>query len=138
MSRQLTMAFLLSATLLVLIACASTPPAQEQQASYIVQGKDLTTVTNAVRSVGGEITHELGIIRAVGAELTPSQVERLRAMDGLSIHDNSTIETASLAVTGADDLNFAAKKVMWDLSNIGSSASIVRGKTPSCKASTFP
>ncbi len=95
MSRHLTMTMLLSATLLFLVACASTPPVQEQQASYIVQGKDLITVTNAVRSVGGEITHELGIIRSVGAELTPSQVERLRAMDGLTIHDNGQLEVSA-------------------------------------------
>ena len=94
-TQRLNTTILLSAALLILVACASTPPVQEQQASYIIQGKDLITVTNAVRSVGGEITHELGIIRAVGAELTPSQADRLRKIEGLRLHENHSVETAT-------------------------------------------
>ena len=37
--------------------------------TYIVQGKSTEAVEAAVRSVGGSITHELNIIRAVGALL---------------------------------------------------------------------
>ena len=36
----------------------------------IVQGSDRLTAAARVRDVGGEITHQLGIIDAVGAELT--------------------------------------------------------------------
>ena len=35
----------------------------------------------AVRAVGGEVTHELGIINAVGAGLTATQLRRLEAND---------------------------------------------------------
>ena len=94
MSKKFKMSILISAALLLLVACASTPQVQEQRESYIVQAKDLMTATNAVRSVGGEITHELGVIRAVGANLTQSQVESLRAMAGLRIHDNSSLEVS--------------------------------------------
>ena len=45
--------------------------------SLIVQGRDLATVAEAVRGVGGEITHELGIIDAVAARLTRAQRARL-------------------------------------------------------------
>jgi len=36
-------------------------------ASYIVQGESVDTAAAAVESVGGTVTHELGIINAVGA-----------------------------------------------------------------------
>jgi hypothetical protein len=49
-----------------------------QPASYIVQGKSADSVAAIVQSVGGDITHELGVIRAVGATLTPAQAEALR------------------------------------------------------------
>ncbi len=41
--------------------------------SYIVQGADTATMANAVNDVGGELTHELGIIDAIGAKLTSLQ-----------------------------------------------------------------
>lgn len=40
------------------------------KATYIIQGPSLIGVKSAVAAVGGEITHELGVIRAVGARLT--------------------------------------------------------------------
>jgi hypothetical protein len=85
---------LISAALLLLVACASTPPNHEHRASYIVQAKDLTAAADAVRSVGGEITHELGVIRAVGALLTPTQVQRLRSVAGLTVHENRGLEVS--------------------------------------------
>ena len=36
-------------------------------ASYIVQGNSSDSVAAIVRSVGGDITHELGVIRSVAA-----------------------------------------------------------------------
>ncbi len=49
--------------------------------TYIIQGQDLTSVQAAVQAAGGEITHELGIINAVGATLEARQVDQLRAQD---------------------------------------------------------
>jgi serine protease AprX len=63
--------------------------------SYIVQGQSMEAAATAVRSLDGEITHELGVIRAVAAELTLAQVAALRAADGIRrIYDNGSVETA--------------------------------------------
>ena len=112
---------LLTIALMGLVACASGPAVENEEAqSYIVQARDLETAIQAVRSVGGVITHELGIIRAVGAELTPSQAEQLRAMEGMKINENPKVELAAMdPIAGAADLEFNGKKVMWDLTNLG-------------------
>jgi hypothetical protein len=70
-------------TLIVGIALAvsvimlSEPGREEAPRSVIVQGPDLATAIAAVESVGGEITHELGIIRAVGARLGERELREL-------------------------------------------------------------
>ena len=69
-------------------------PAEEPTTSVIVQGKDLADVRAAVESAGGEITHELGVIRSVGAVLTESQLEGLEETPGLRIHENRSVEVA--------------------------------------------
>ncbi len=74
---------------LVWLGCSGAPqPAtaapEEEAAPFIVQGSDLATVLEAVRRVGGEITHELAVIRAVGARLTESQRAALEALDGIT------------------------------------------------------
>ena len=46
--------------------------------SYIVQGQDLSTIKAAVEAVGGEITHELGIINAVGARLSDAKLKDMK------------------------------------------------------------
>ncbi len=45
--------------------------------SMIVRGTSVAEVVEAVRTVGGEITHELGIINSVAAELTHDQLAAL-------------------------------------------------------------
>ncbi len=75
----------------LLAACTSTaPPATEPEtvaepetaeptadtgeaSPFIVQGTDLAAVAAAVKEVGATVTHELKIIRAVGARLTAAQ-----------------------------------------------------------------
>lgn len=67
---------LLSAGMLCLaIGSAAAAGAQ----GYIVQGADLSSAKAAVLQAGGQVTHELGVIRAVGAQLTPQQLDALRA-----------------------------------------------------------
>ena len=61
---------------------ASLPEAasHREEASFIVEGR--TTVdqaTDAVLRVGGKITHDLRIIQAVAATLTPEQLRSLKA-----------------------------------------------------------
>ena len=86
-----------------LLACASAvPPAadtaslSEPASSVIVQGPDVETARRLVLEVGGTVTHELAIIRAVGAQLTASQQERLNALDSdLKIYADGTVETSA-------------------------------------------
>ena len=74
-------------------------PSQPEPRSVIVQGDNLTAVAGAVRAVGGEITHELDIIDAVGARLTAHQLETLRARSpGLRIFGNSEVLTSGAPI----------------------------------------
>ena len=77
------------------VSSPSTESAPETSQSFIVQGRDLAAVSRLVRDVGGEITHELGIIHAVGARLTATQRERLASSDAIRrIYDDGTAEVA--------------------------------------------
>ena len=53
-------------------------PNKTELKSLIVQGTDIASVKVAVSSVGGEITHELGIINAVSAHPPESQRKSLK------------------------------------------------------------
>ena len=81
-------------------------------ASYIVQAASLDQAVHAVRSVGGKITHELGIINAVSTDLTLSELRILQAIDGLKIHadrkaevSGAKLETDYSTVVGATALH---------------------------------
>ena len=81
-------------------------PVTEREAAVIVQGADLASVAAAVRAVGGEITHELGIIDAVGARLTPSQIAQLESDETLTVQADGTVgvsDTTVGAVSGNVD-----------------------------------
>ena len=60
---------------------ASPPSQSPMHRRVLVQGTNLAKAAMAVRAVGGEVTHELGIINSVGARLTPTQIRRLEASD---------------------------------------------------------
>ncbi len=78
-------------------------PADAKSLSVIVQSTDLAGAARAVRSVGGTITHELGIIDAVGARLTAAQVETLRRLPAVRrIYPNSVVRTAGGGGQGID------------------------------------
>jgi serine protease AprX len=63
--------------------------------SVIVQAADLAGAVRAVRRVGGTITHELGIIDAVGARLTPAQGEILaRSREVRRIYPDRAVRAA--------------------------------------------
>jgi serine protease AprX len=72
----------------------SQVPQPTTATSHIIQGPSLEAVTSAVLAIDGEITHELGIIDAVAALVTPEQLDRLNSIDGLRISTNSAVETA--------------------------------------------
>ena len=57
----------------------------------IVQASDVATAAVLVRSAGGTVTYELAIIDAVGARMTPAQVQAVVAQ-GARVYGNRTIE----------------------------------------------
>ena len=86
----------LAATMLLVLSLGfdlSMQPAATN--SYIVQGADVPQIKALVVEHGGEITHELGVIRAVAADLTVDQVADLRRHDDVRrVYDNAAVETA--------------------------------------------
>jgi hypothetical protein len=58
---------------------ASAELAAQSREAVLVQGSSLAAAIEAVCAVGGEITHELATINAVGARLTSSQLRELEA-----------------------------------------------------------
>ncbi|MDH3552236.1 MAG: hypothetical protein OER22_06435, partial [Gammaproteobacteria bacterium] len=97
---------------LVFAACANEPVLMEttqpnvvvEQAAtgYIVQSSSAEAAAEAVQAVGGEVTHQLGIIRAVGATLLPTQVEMLkRRSDVRRVFEDATVTTSSLCNVSA-------------------------------------
>ena len=70
--------------------------------SYIVQAESLEQALDAVTVIGAEVTHKLGIINAVGANLTTSQVKTLRQMAGVKVLVNSRA-----AVTSASEFVYS-------------------------------
>ena len=79
---RLSVATLVAATLLCAMAGQAAPPA-DATTSVIVQAADPATATRLVATVGGTVTHELDIIRAVGARLTATQRDRLAGLQGV-------------------------------------------------------
>ena len=78
---------------LLLGVCLTAPISASEVESFIVQGDSLQAVASAVESVVGTVTHELGIIRAVAAELTAA--ERLALARTVGVHriwDDGTAE----------------------------------------------
>ena len=101
MSRSIIAAILLGG-----LACLAAPPSifvpaaaspvTGSAAPVIVQGRDLASAVAAVREAGGEITHELGIIQAVGARLTAEQRAELAASDDVTqLYDDRAVRVAS-------------------------------------------
>lgn len=71
--------------------------ASRATALYIVQATQPRVAAEAVRSVGGRITHELAIIDAVAARLSPAQVAQLEKRPGLTITLDRDAQVAGYA-----------------------------------------
>src|SRR5882757_5901374 len=81
-------------------ARATPPPAVVQvgvRQDYIVQAESVEVARSAVVRVGGLVTGDLSIIRAVGAALDDRQLEALRASDvpRLRIFEDSPVQASS-------------------------------------------
>lgn len=125
---------ILGAGLVILGSIALLMPGKMQRQSAIVQGTDLATAREAVLSVGGEITHELGIIKSVGANLSKAQMQKLRGIKGIrKVYQNSEVETSvttpedvvdtgtpdvpGCTVTGESELKFGGDSIEWEITN---------------------
>ena len=77
-------------------AILMTPLSETQPThSVIVQGTNLAVVKSAVEaSIGGEITHEQGVIDAVGVKLSQHQINDLGSINGTHIGTNGKVKTA--------------------------------------------
>lgn len=68
----------------------------EKASNYIVQAADVDAAAEAVQKVGGTVTDEMGMIRAVRATLLPAQVELLRRRsDVVRVSADTTVQTSS-------------------------------------------
>src|SRR5712671_8221531 len=81
-------------------ARATPPPAVVQvgvRQDYIVQAESVEVARSAVVRVGGVVTGDLSIIRAVGAALDERELEALRASDvpRLRIFEDSPVQASS-------------------------------------------
>jgi subtilisin family serine protease len=65
----------------------------EAPSSYIVQAASLEAARGAVTQAGGSVTHELGIIDAVAATLSPAQAHTLY-LSGVSLFEDAGVTTA--------------------------------------------
>src|SRR5690349_5237864 len=76
----------------------ATAVAQERANAplFIVQGSNVEVASHGVLTVGAEPKRTLEVIRAVAANLTPSQVARLRATPGLRVYADRQLRTSSL------------------------------------------
>lgn len=92
---------ILSIALLVflVVACQHDPRTRAVPAStsYIVQAQSLEQAKAITTQVGADITHELGIINAVGANLNTSQVEALRRQEGVKVMVNGKVSVSDVS-----------------------------------------
>ena len=70
--------------------------------SYIIKGESTDKVADVVRAAGGEVTHELGIINAVAAELTRGQHAALASDAAIRIYADATLKTAGGPIPDAE------------------------------------
>ena len=68
------------------------PSVQDEQQSLIVQGATLDIARAAVSAVGGNIEHELDVIKAVSAGLTTTQRSALENQPELRVYTNEVAQ----------------------------------------------
>jgi subtilisin family serine protease len=105
--------------------CLLASAAQAESTSVLLQGDSAAALREHVEAVGGEVTHFLPIIDAVGAQLTPAQVDQLRDVAGIHriIDDLDRKEpeaTPPACQLGSGlELAFNGTRVRWPLYNKG-------------------
>ena len=81
----------------------SAESVESETTRYIVQGSSLELARQWVEEVGGTITHELGVIRAVGAELTAEQVAKGEEAEDIRLFEDRKVETETALDDDSDD-----------------------------------
>ena len=103
--------------------CILAATARANPKPVMLQGTSAAALHEQVEAVGGEVTHFLPIIDAVGAQLTTAQVEKLRGLQGVHrIIDDLDREEPEAApppcqLGGALELVVDVSKVLWHLYN---------------------
>ncbi len=78
------------------VSTTAVPVVTETMAGYIVQAASVEEAAAAVESVGGVVTHELAIIRAVGASLAPAQARALSEREDVRrVYQDAQVKTSS-------------------------------------------
>ena len=88
-------AAVLAVSLLLLPLPVPDSVAARTAQSFIVQASEAGLAARMVQKAGGTVTHELGIINAVGARLTPAQLHALQRTQGLTrIYPDAVVRLA--------------------------------------------
>jgi serine protease AprX len=109
-------------TFAALAAAAAWSPATRpapDRTQVIVQARDMAAAAEAVRQVGGRVTHELGIIDAVGAALTPTQTDAIRRAASARVYVDRTLRTAGSPQSWAPSLVSADRLHAGGITGVG-------------------
>ncbi|HEX9636859.1 MAG TPA: hypothetical protein VGB99_04955, partial [Acidobacteriota bacterium] len=141
--RIVTALLVVTATWLLGLGWAGKPGPRTEAASYIVQAADSSRAALAVLQAGGQITHRLDIIRAVGAKLTSKQLQAVRASEAVRrVYQDRPVAvdavpaptppvppppppppppatSGSCSASGENRLTLDNKKVKWTIGNTG-------------------
>ena len=116
-SRRWATALAVTAALVAVLAPAPAPSPGGR--GYIVQGRDVQAAAAAVRAAGGTVTHELGVIDAVGARLAPAQLDILRHSGVVRrVYAEGTVRaSAGCGVASWASPVIHDNKLEWELTN---------------------
>lgn len=92
--------------------------------SYIVQGASTEGVAELVRNAGGDITHELGVIRAVGAQLTEAQRAHIESQ-GARVFPDQEVKVANTCELTDTARLFQNKRASWTIQNTGTATATI-------------
>lgn len=73
------------------LASSDGSAAVETHLNYIVQARTTEAAAAAVDAVGGDVSHTLAAVHAVGAALTPREVATLRAADSIRVYASNGV-----------------------------------------------
>ena len=94
-------------------ASPDTSLLQPNASQFIIQADNIELVREAIRSVGGQFTHDLPVINGVGAMLTPDQYATLATDDTLLLTANQAVRVNTSNASVRDNFDSAS----WDNNN---------------------